>query len=270
MNENDERNSGSVEMSRYISIDQYDKFEQEHPFYREMVEKMIQTFRQHCQTLLRAAKREQSHHWKVLEFGAGTGLFTERIAAQPNVTVTAVEVDTECFNKLLRNMQPYGNVICLRQDSRYYKPDHDESQYDFIFSCFADHHIQDPDKLDYLKNVKGNLRQDGLYIVGEELLPPYHEKSDAERDESIKKYHGHILYLIDQIEAEAVRKAVSELESQAMESGLNRIGDFKVSAEIYAALFHGADMSSEQIKIGPADRNDVGGVYVIIGQYPRN
>jgi SAM-dependent methyltransferase len=265
MHDNDDYDRKSLEMSRYISIDQYDRYEQDHPFYREMVEKMISIFYQHCQQLVNGGRREATHEWSALEFGAGTGLFTERIAAQPFVKVTAVEVDTICFDKLSNNMKVFNNVLCLEQDSRYYSGSGTNEKYDFVFSCFADHHIHDPYKLDYLKNVKKNLKEDGLFIVGEELLPYYPETNETARNEAIRKYHGHILYLIDKIDLEPARKALLELESQAMESGLARVGDFKVSAEVYNSLFLQAGLASEQIKIGPLDRDDLGGVYVIVG-----
>ena len=107
-----------LEMSRYIDIEMYDKYEEEHPFYRDMSWRMIQMGRQHRTDLNGNRSRGSTGRWRVLELGAGTGLFTKRLAEEQDWDVTAVELDSTCHDVLRRKMSPYSNVTCWRADSR--------------------------------------------------------------------------------------------------------------------------------------------------------
>lgn len=55
------------------------------------------------------------------------------------------------------------------------------------------------------------------------------------------------------------------LEQGALESGLRSLGDFKISCSHYEKLAkkHGLRLETKQ-KIGPKDRDDLGGIYVYV------
>ena len=266
-----------VEMSRYLSIDLYDKFEEVHPFRAEMIEKMLAMFNERCAELERTRGRKQTE-WRILEFGAGTGLFTARLANIPNTFITAVEYDNACYNKLEHAVRQHRHVICMEQDSRSFDPGGETKKYDFVFSCFADHHIPDADKLKYLANVKANLESDGRFIIGEEFIGPCRidierERNDPslkrERDQSIETYHKCIIDLAkqDPKTTQEEKDGIVYLETKAMESGLQRWekgkgGDYKVPEDYYRRLLEKAGFSTQFIKFGPLN-SDIGGVYAV-------
>jgi SAM-dependent methyltransferase len=236
-----------VEMSAYIMIDDYDKHEERHAYYVDMMDRMIEIF-------------EEARHGsesRVLEMGAGTGIFTKRLAKLSGVKVEAIEIDWTCFRRLVHNLQKHENVHFYNEDSRTFDPAGEE--FDFIFSSFAEHHIRLEDRAVYLENVKRNMRPGALFIVGDEFLPP-HDPADKEaRELALRKYHGHIIELAED-------PVLIELEKHALASGLQEIGDFKTSVEDYVTTLKNAGFRVSYEKIGPSDRDDVGGVYVVVGR----
>jgi len=115
------------------------------------------------------------------------------------------------------------------------------------------------DKAEYFKNVKRNLNQSALVIVGDEFLRE-HGKDEADRRKALEAYHNHIIEKAREIGDETL----VQLESQALRSGLERIGDFKVSCERYNELLQHASFVIEGKElIGPREQsNEIGGVYV--------
>ncbi len=55
---------------------------------------------------------------------------------------------------------------------------------------------------------------------------------------------------------------LAKLENDALESGLEEVGDFKLSLAEYEKLLDREKFEFSRTKIGPSDIDDVGGVYV--------
>jgi SAM-dependent methyltransferase len=244
-----------VEMSAYISLKDYHKHEEEHAYYLEMVREMIQLVSRHAQPNL---------PMRVLEFGAGTGLFTKRLAELPNVDLVAVELDWACFKWLeqtIAELESPGNSLKItseNKDSRSYNP---PGRFRVITSAFADHHIHPVDKLRYFKNVRNNLEDGGIFVVGDEFLHEHDSKDDPARREALERWHGHII----DIAKSKGQDVLAKLEHDALQSGLQERGDFKVSCSEYEKHLERANLKIKQrIKIGPLDRDDIGGIYVYV------
>ncbi|HEY0319684.1 MAG TPA: methyltransferase domain-containing protein [Pyrinomonadaceae bacterium] len=239
-----------VEMSDYISVEEYDLYEEGHAYYKEMMQRMLDIFSER-----RGSVNEEC---AMLELGAGTGIFTKRLAALESVTVEAVEVDFACFKRLVQNIQTnHSNVKFHPEDSRAFWA---ETPFKFIFSSFADHHIRFEDKKPYLDNVKSNLASGGVFIVGDEFLPS-HDRSDKEsRKRALELYHKHIIDIAE----EQGNSNLMKLEEAALRSGLDEVGDFKITCEEYEKHLQDAGFVFKRENIGPVDRTDVGGVYVYI------
>jgi SAM-dependent methyltransferase len=234
----------SVEMSAYIMIDDYDQHEERHAYYADMMRRMIEIFEE--------SRQKQPN--RVLEVGAGTGIFTKRLAALPDVFVEAMDIDWTCFRRLVHNLQKYRNVRLHNEDSRV----HDlEGDFDYIFSSFADHHIRFEDRALYLENVKRNLRPGALFIVGDEFLPPHDMADKAARNAALERYHRHIIDLAED-------PILIELEENALDSGIRELGDFKTTIDEYVGTLQHSGFRVRYEKIGPLDRDDVGGVYVVV------
>jgi len=244
-----------VEMSAYIEVDKYDAYEEEHAYYKEMMTEMLELLK---------SRRGNNANLRVLELGAGTGIFTKRLAELENVEITALEIDWACFHILKRNMTEHAvkmaarntRLIAENKDSRKYDP---PGKFNFILSSFADHHIYFADKERYLKNIKRNLERDGIVIVGDEFLPEHDEKDTVARANALEAYHNHIIAKAE----ESNSTELVELERKALESGLKGWGDCKISCAQYERLLKKAGFEViHKNKVGPAETDSVGGVYV--------
>ncbi len=242
-----------VEMSVYVPVEDYDSHEEEHAYYVEMMDAMIAEFRKRCP--------DGGGPYRLLEFGAGTGIFTRRVAAVATVgELVALEIDWACYRKLVYNLRSAGSVKPMNEDSRHFSP---TGRFHAVFSSFADHHIKPQDKRDYLRNVRKNLHENGVFIVGDEFLPP-HDAADREAWlKALRAYHGHII----DIAKSKNQDVLVELESAALKSGEERQGDFKVTNAEYEAYLRDSGFVFQRQRIGPASdalANQVGGVYVYV------
>ncbi len=235
------------EMSRYIDLELYHKVEGSHPFYTEMVQAICDTIKDYCD----AGKK-----YRVLEVGAGTGLFTASLLEFLFLEVTALEIDIECC-EILKNYLKYKKSVEIIQGDAvtYCEPE----KFDLVVSTFAHDHICYDDAEKFVKNIYNNTKDGGLYIMGGEILPKY--KTNEERENALYLYHGMI---IDRaIKSRDYRLA--QIEINALESGVEMVGDFKRHEELFEKEMKtgGFSLSSKE-KMGPLDDDSVGGVFVYV------
>ncbi|MGA0559771.1 methyltransferase domain-containing protein [Larkinella sp. VNQ87] len=270
-------NNKPVEMSSYISIHEYHAHEEKHAYFVEMMERMINIYRD--------MSTKTTTPNRVLEMGAGTGIFTKRLLNTENINIVAIEIDWACYHLLLENMSSINGssdrapkitangklkntfkyetinsvVECYNLDGRTFDP---RGKFKFVFSSFADHHINKQDKRKYFKNVRENLEEGGVFIVGDEFLPSYDEEDSLAREKALRTYHNHI---IDKTRERYGQEADGfvQLETAALESGIQGMGDFKLSCDQYERYLRESkfEIVSKDL-IGPKDQSDVGGIYV--------
>tara|TARA_B100000686_G_C16612981_1_gene874842 strand:+ start:332 stop:1042 length:711 start_codon:yes stop_codon:yes gene_type:complete len=233
-------------MSRYIDLDLYHAVEKTHPFYVEMTALIIQKISNFC---MKQGSR------KILELGAGTGLFSKELLKLDGLELDILEYDIECCRILEQNVDQkkcqiiHGDAVTYR-NTKYY---------DIIVSVFAHDHIcYEKGKL-FSGNIAENLTEGGLYIMGGELLPEF--SNNEERREALYKYH---LYIINKALKEN-NFEVAQIEINALKSGLEMIGDFKRHEKMFEEeMGSGGLKLIGKSKVGPSETNDVGGVFVYI------
>lgn len=251
-----------VEMSLYINVFDYDEHEEDHAYYKEMTQRMIEICQLNCQE-----KSQKSI--EILELGAGTGILTMKLvnALQSQLKkLHAIEFDWHCYKILDIKKRQFERshreieVNVHHEDSRTYDP---PGEFDYIFSAFADHHIKKGDKEIYFENIKKNLKKGGLIIVGDEFLREHNSEDIEAVEKALRDYHNHII----KIAKDEGHNELAELEKEALNSGLEGLkgtggGDFKVSCSQYEKFLRDAGFEFKKEKIGPFDRDDIGGVYV--------
>src|SRR5258708_10062567 len=190
-----------------------------------MMARMIEICERHHKN-----ERDTQERLLVLEFGAGTGLFTKRLLKLRDIDLTSIEIDWACYHVLLDSvmgirgvkkeetiratsvadsessnalvegrarlrdvftLERHNSVIhCINADCRTYDP---PGTFDCILSSFADHHIKTYDKAEYFENIKRNMKDGGWVVVGDEFLPDYDEHDVKSRERALNAYHGHII-----------------------------------------------------------------------------
>jgi len=122
----------------------------------------------------------------VMDFGAGTGLITSKVASQVD-KITAVDVSQSMLDQLVEKEELKGKVDAICQDITTASLD---KEFDLIVSAMAMHHVEDTDKMlqcfaDHLKSgAKVALadldKEDGTFHP-EDIEGVYH--SGFERDD---------------------------------------------------------------------------------------
>lgn len=233
------------EMSRYIDIEKYHAVETTHPHYVEMIKKIIE--------IILNLRGDQTNY-RVLEVGAGTGLATKRLCELTSIKLDAVEIDERCFDKLNSYVGDLANCYC--DDAITFSS---PVPYDAILSVFAHDHIPPLLAGKFAANIKTNLKDGGVYIMGGEILPFFASEEDQKR--ALLDYHGYIIGKA----LEDGNYEVAKLEIDALKSGIEMHGDFKRHEIMFEEELAGAGLElCEKIKIGPLHIKNVGGVFVYV------
>lgn len=266
------------EMSEYIDIHEYHRCEEQHPYYVEMLQKMLDE-------LVANSASDPANPSKVLEMGTGTGHLTKRLLTLEPARIgriVGLEFDTKLTDFLLQHSPADPRLEVFNEDAREYDP---AGKFDFVLSSFSDHHIIGNEKQaeKYLRNIRRNLHPSSYFICGDEFLPD-HDGTVVGHKEALRKYHGHIisqarerLKAVD-IPTRNTIEGLIKLEEAALSSGLLAIenpddpkcGDYKVPLRIYLDRLRDMGFTIELID-RPAQPNDdlaseVGGVYVVVAR----
>ncbi len=196
------------EMSKYIDIDKYNRYEEGHPGYGEMMNTVLN------QTIGTFGGKIG----KILEIGAGTGNYTRRIGETHTAHIDAIEIDSGC-NDYLKHKMDSGeiqNTHLMTDDFLRWATDRDNG-YNAVNTTFADHHFSPEQKPKFLERISALLKPNGEYVLGDEFLPPHNESDPAERVSAQIQYHGMVI-------EEAFKEGKVELpklELDALISGLH-------------------------------------------------
>jgi len=242
-------NSKNIEMSRYIDLNLYHAIERSHAYYEEMIVGIKQGIFANC--------KPNGNVLNTLEIGVGTGILTGELLKIGNLQIDALDLDEECIKIHKHVIQdPKCHQLC--DDAvTYCKPGH----YDILVSAFAHDHIPYALKEKFAQNIKNNLKEGGIYIMGGEILPYYHD--DESRKKSLYDYHCHII----DVALKNEHFELAQLEISALKSGIYKIGDFKRHQEEFEEEMASSGMKLiSKNKMGPLDRHDIGGVFVYVYQ----
>ena len=234
----------SVGMSQYFNIEIYDRWGEQQDFYPALVAQMLEVFRQHYSPYRQSTR--------ILEVGAKTGHFTQHLT-ELEAEIWALELDWVCYKKLEHRLtSSSGHITLEHKDSCAYDPPY---QFDYIFACLSDRQIEFADKEKYLKNIKRNLKQGGLLIVGDEFLPPYEDTAHS-RQAAIASYHKHRQALAqERDELLALVRAFSDCATH------NR-GDYKLSCDHYERLLRKTGFVFTRQQIDDSVYERAGGVFI--------
>lgn len=119
---------------------------------------------------------------EILDVCSGLGNFVNHLSfVYPKIQATCVDINKE-FIKY--DKSKFKNWKFIEADATAFSLN---KKFDFITASSAYHHIENKNKLAFLKNLKNHLKDGGIIIVCENFLPDYRNKK--EREASIKLYY---------------------------------------------------------------------------------
>lgn len=221
------------EMSAYIELKNYDKFERFHAGWQDSVKKIREIVTQHCSAPV------------IIEHGAGTGNSTELFAQIPGASIQAVEIDSSCYLKLRRNTAGIPNVKPVHKSSLDYEP---KEKADAVVAMFSLTHLNERQMKRFLTRCKQKLlKENGIIVIGDEFLPRHNPKSKTSRIKALASHHNNVI-------AKAIldgKPELARLELDAMISGYQKQGDFKVTCPELEKRLRDAGFEFQKTKIYP-------------------
>ncbi|WP_020578667.1 class I SAM-dependent methyltransferase [Actinopolymorpha alba] len=133
--------------------------------------RLVPCFDDFYRTALRFVTLDLPEAPRVLDLGAGTGLFAALVAGvRPKVSLTLVDSAAPMLDAAGRALSGLGIAADLRhQDLADPLPD---GQFDAVISALAIHHVDDPGKRDLYRRVRGILAPGGVFVNAEQVAGP--------------------------------------------------------------------------------------------------
>lgn len=122
-------------------------------------------------TALRLLPGDLNQPLRILDIGAGTGLFSALIAARyPHAHLTLIDLAADMLAKATERLAPYGERIHIQQlDMTEIRR---LGSFDLIVSALAIHHLKDADKQQLFRDIAAMLPAGGRFIHVEQILGP--------------------------------------------------------------------------------------------------
>ena len=200
----------TTEMSDYFDYRQYDRATRAHAFYQEMINGMIDNLKKQ----ITKAKTK----FRVLEIGCSNGSLTDRLVQLPNADILATDVDKNSI-KFVKSRLKSDNLKIKRVNALKIK---NRTPFDVIIASWNYEHITNYKNGWKLgKSIFDNLKDDGIYIEGAELVGPF--KNEGGRQRTFLNYHEDI---IDRA-LKAGNIDTAQIEYGALVSGLTGVSHFK-------------------------------------------
>lgn len=123
---------------------------------------------------------------KVLDLGAGTGLFAYLVAQHyPNSSFTLCDISPRMLDEAQSRFDGSGvTVEYLEQD---YVAEPVNGKFDLIISALSIHHLTDQEKQQLFINLYSNLNSDGLFINADQALGATQTIEQTYRDVWLKQ-----------------------------------------------------------------------------------
>lgn len=231
--------------SELIEPKNYHSIMRDHLYIKETDEKIYE--------LINEKVLESSNKLNICEIGGGTGALTKLIASIENINLTVIEIDIKFYTLLKSKFKNYNNVKVIHSDIIEYIF---EEPIDIFFSMGVHHHIpKGHTTRKYLSKVKLNLSYNGVYLLGDEFIPPYN--NDRERTINLIIWFSHI---IENARLQGFDMLAVE-ESRTLYYDILGIEDYKNSLDdLDKELIESTLARNNTIRFGPKD--DIGGLYI--------
>lgn len=106
---------------------------------------------------------------KVLDLGAGTGLYSAKVQAIfPNAEITLLDLASEMLEKAKARFSQMGKSPRILMED-YIEADWEES-YNLVISGLSIHHLSDADKQRLYQRIYNHLKPGGMFVNADQVL----------------------------------------------------------------------------------------------------
>ena len=171
---------------------------------------------------------------KILDLGAGTGLFTKYVIEKyPKADYILVDIAEQMLDTAKERFSEFQNVKFKVQDYRKGMP---QEKYDAIISSLSIHHLESTEKDTLYRNIYNVLNEDGVFINADQV-----KGEDEESEKIVKGYHvNHIKNCsLSEEEKEKTyeRMALDKMDTMTDQINMLKNAGFK-SVDIYYKYYN--------------------------------
>lgn len=122
----------------------------------------------------------------ILEFGAGTGLFSEvYVPRYSNSIIVISEPDKNLLEVIPPKFSKTANIVYVQSVAEEFSW---KEKFDLIIGTEAYHHVPDNKKTRLFLNFHNLLKNDGYLVVGDNFLPDYNINDPNDRIRALHKF----------------------------------------------------------------------------------
>jgi len=206
---------------------------------------------------------------RVLDVGCGTGLSMQRLVHTPGIsTLQGIDMTPEFLHYAQARFAAHSHVSVQYGDI-FNSPKLSEAPWDIIVTASTYHHIEDNQKIDFLKVLKTLLKPGGVLVLVDSMLPEYASGNPDAYSNAVTAFYRAVRASM-KAHGVCAPKAVSQVIDTILSLGQEGEEEFKVSLRQARHDWSAAGLNETAcIKAwphrGPLANVD-GGNYVIIAQ----
>ena len=122
----------------------------------------------------------------ILEFGAGTGLFSKvYVPNYQNSKIVISEPDEDFLKTIPSKFPRNDNILYVQALAEEF---HWQDKFDVILGSEAYHHVPDQNKRKLFTNFHNLLKDHGYLIIGDNFIPDYNPKNPEDRINALHKF----------------------------------------------------------------------------------
>jgi ubiquinone/menaquinone biosynthesis C-methylase UbiE len=165
---------------------------------------------------------------QILDLCCGSGMSLLGIVSHPHVDrAVGIDIAAPLVEFADLRYRPFGNVVFIQSDAVC--PPLQSSSFDLIVASSAYHHIKHHLKREFLLSCVRLLKQDGVLLMAENILPPYLD-DENDYDSAVKELYGEVMHAaLDSYPDMPLQ--IRDMIEENVTLSLRREYEFKVSRE---------------------------------------
>ena len=187
------------------------------------------------------------------DYMCGTGSLLEEIRrCRPDLHLVVCDISAP-FVDFARSKRPAIPFVC--QDALLFAP---QAPLDIAICTGGIHHLREPQQVRLMEGVSKQIREGGVFIIGEEVLGAF--VSDDERLHAVSTLHDEIRSYFARI---ATPRCVLEAAESVFYGDLHRIGEYKDTKEGLLSLVGVNFEVEETIHVWPTGQPHHGDIILV-------